>query len=168
MRALVRNVDKERMQKERKLKKKKEKEEKERLKPPRIKEIEWNRLREKYPDIVRGSLLKQIFFRNIHPNLKARINAKCKQDGITLGAKIRSLMLDCMEDKIDHLAVSLYLQGKNIEKDFGPIPKGGQPFVVKFIPEPLILDFKKWCDMNGCTITGKIKQLLYAYWKGII
>ena len=129
------------------------------------KTMEWGRVRRRYPD----SEYKQLTLKNIHPELRIRFNTKCISEGATTVGKLRWFMWACINDRIDDAAVNQAVISGNMLEEYGPIPKKmPHEFSMNLIPEELHLEFKQWCSLRGYTISGKLRQLMVCYIKGIL
>ena len=86
-----------------------------------------------------------------------------------MAGKIKRMMLDLVEEKIDENKIQSRIGDFNVAKGFGLIPRGTPDMLlVGNVPKSIYDRFQQWCTVRGVSISWKIKQLMFAYIKGYI
>lgn len=126
--------------------------------------IEDQLLKRLYPNVK----MRGICLRNIPGGLREQFHAKCTQEKVTVGGKIRWLMWASVNNLFDEKEINAVMS------DLGPLVKLLEARIEtkaathNSIPAPLREDFKRWCVIRGTTMGGRIRQLMIAYVKGVI
>jgi hypothetical protein len=121
--------------------------------------LEWRTLQEQYPE----TLFKFLIIKKVHPDLRFRFRAACAADGFSMSGKVRKLIADFVEGKIDNYDLENKMHGINPIKIFGEFPPGvKQTMTFCHIPRVIHLKYRKWCALRGISMSWKTKQLMVA------
>lgn len=149
------------MQKNEKKREKKRKE-KEDLKALQKKHKTRHMSLEKMETLFPNSNNKTIVIRRIPMDVKIAFDRKCNKGGCSVSGKIRQLLWEFTNNKIDDYQMTTKLG--NFESTRGKTMN----ISVSCIPDPLFDKFTDWCLARGIGFSWKIRQLMTAHVKGIV